>query len=90
MKTTEAVSAQSAEAAFIGIARVRQLTGLSKSTIARRIAEKRFPLPVLQEKDCDGRVYLTRWDLGEILEWRRQQFAKRDERLNADSCKVAA
>lgn len=68
------------DAAFIGIAKVRQLTGLSKSTIARRMAAKQFPLPVLQEKDKQDRIYLTRWDLGEILAWRAAQFAKRDER----------
>lgn len=75
-------------AAFIGTAKVRELTGLSKSTIARRVAAKEFPQPVLHERDKIGRVYLTRFDLAEILEWRRQQFAKRDERLSAE--KVAA
>lgn len=61
--------------AFIGIARVKQISGLSRSTIHRRIARKEFPQPVIAEGTC------TRWDLGEVMAWRAAQFEKRAKRI---------
>lgn len=69
--------------AFIGIARVKEISGLSRSTIWRRINGDpskgipggRFPSPTI----ADGRI--TRWDLAEVMQWREEQFRLRDERL---------
>lgn len=69
MQTAEAATA------FIGIARVKEISGLSKSTILRRIEKNEFPAATISEGNC------TRWDLAEVLTWRAEQFRKRDERL---------
>lgn len=62
--------------AFIGIGRVQGITGLSRSTIHRRIAASEFPQPVIAEGNC------VRWDLAEVMAWRDRQFQKRAERLS--------
>lgn len=59
---------------FIRVARVKEITGVSKSTLMRWIAAKRFPEPVVR----DAGILL--WDLGECLRWRAEQFKKRAER----------
>lgn len=63
--------------AFIGIARVCEISGFSKSSILRKIAAGQFPAQVIKE----GNV--TRWDLGEVLSWRQARIRERDERQRA-------
>jgi predicted DNA-binding transcriptional regulator AlpA len=73
--------------AFIRIGRVKEISGLSKSTLHRWMygtpgdpakgvppqPARGFPLPVIKS----GNTVL--WDLYEVLEWRKRQFAKREE-----------
>jgi predicted DNA-binding transcriptional regulator AlpA len=67
--------------AFIRIAKVREISGLSKSTIWRWIeaTPSRFPSPVVRE----GNTVL--WDLAEVIVWREAQFKKRNERIQAQA-----
>ena len=60
--------------AFIRIARVKEISGLSKSTIRRWIEAGKFPKPVIE----DGNNVM--YDLAEVLAWRASHFKKRDER----------
>ena len=62
--------------AFIRIARVKEISGLSKSTLLRWIKAKRFPSAVI----VDGNSVL--WDLAEVLAWRADAFRKRELREN--------
>ena len=64
-------------AAFIRIARVKEISGCSKSTIWRWInaTPSKFPRPVV----VSGNSVL--WDLAEVLAWRADQFKKRDQRI---------
>lgn len=78
---------QAEGAAFIRISRVREIAGLSDDTLARWIKQGKFPAPVVEEKNRAGKkltagekTTLRLWCLSEVMEWRRQQFAKRDER----------
>jgi predicted DNA-binding transcriptional regulator AlpA len=59
---------------FINIARVKEISGFSKSTILRRIDAGTFPRPVIADGNC------RRWDLAEVLAWRAAQFEKRAQR----------
>lgn len=70
--------------AFIRIAKVREISGLSKSTLLRWIKAGKFCAPVIQ----DGNSVL--WDLAEVMEWRRLQFAKRDQRVEAAAAQPEA
>ena len=62
--------------AFIRIKRVKAISGLSKSSIWRWInaTPRRFPAPVVRE----GQTVL--WDLAEVMQWRSEQFQKREQR----------
>ena len=60
---------------FIGIRDVCAIAGFSKATILRKIKADKFPRAVIAEGNC------TRWDLAEVMQWRREQFRKREERL---------
>lgn len=60
--------------AFIGIRRVCEIAGFSKSSILRRIDAKTFPAAVIQ----DGNV--TRWDLASVLRWRQDRIRESAER----------
>jgi predicted DNA-binding transcriptional regulator AlpA len=79
----EALQQKAEGAAFIGIARVRELSGFSKSTILRKIKDGDFPAPVISGGNC------VRWDLAEVMSWRAAQFKARDER-NAQKPKPEA
>lgn len=59
---------------FIKIARVEEITGLSKSTLQRWERAGKFVSPVVR----DGNTVL--YDLAEVLAWRALQFQKRAER----------
>ena len=61
--------------AFIGIARVREISGFCKNTILRKIRAGELPKPVISEGTC------VRWDLQECLSWRAEQFKKREQRI---------
>lgn len=74
-----ALQRQAEGAAFIGIARVRELSGFSKSTILRKIKDGEFPAPVISDGNC------VRWDLAEVMSWRAAQFKARDERMSKQS-----
>lgn len=63
------------DASFIGIRRVIEISGFSKASILRKIKAGMFPRAVIAEGNC------TRWDLAEVLQWRSEQFRKREERL---------
>ena len=69
---------------FIGIKTVKEISGLSKATIRRKIIAKEFPPPVIVESR------LTRWDYGQVLEWRARKFAEQEQRLRAATEKRAA
>ncbi len=69
-----ALQAQADAIAFIGIQRTREIAGFSKSSILRKIARGEFPAPVIHENN------VVRWDLGEVLAWRRDRIRERDER----------
>jgi predicted DNA-binding transcriptional regulator AlpA len=60
---------------LLGIRRVVEISGFSKATILRKIKAGTFPRAVIAEGNC------TRWDLAEVMQWRSEQFRKRDERL---------
>lgn len=67
---------------FIRVARVKEISGLSKSTLwrwiegdpANGVPGGRFPAPVIRE----GNTVL--WDLAEVMAWRAEQFKKRAAR----------
>lgn len=65
---------QNPSEAFIGIRRVIEISGFSKSTILRKIGAKEFPSPVIKTSS------MARWDLAEVMRWRDQQFRLRAER----------
>jgi predicted DNA-binding transcriptional regulator AlpA len=71
METVQDVKEQ---ARFIGIRQVCEIAGFSKSSILRKIEAREFPEPVIQ----DGNV--TRWDYTEVMQWRAEQFKKREAR----------
>ena len=62
---------------FIGIRQVCEITGFSKSTILRRVADGEFPREVINEG------IVKRWDYAEVMRWRAAQFLKRDARVSA-------
>lgn len=70
--------------AFVAIARVKEISGLSKSTILRRIKAGTFPAPVISEGNC------VRFDLAEVMAWRAAQFKARDERMAAQQPEARA
>lgn len=72
-------------AAFIRISRVKEISGLSKSTLLRWIKAGKFPAPVVQEKNKSGGIAVCLWDLGECHAWRAAQFRARDERMAQQS-----
>lgn len=59
---------------FIGIRRVCEISGFSKSTILRKEMTGEFPAAVIAEGN------LKRWDLGEVLDWRQARIRERDQR----------
>lgn len=68
----EVVELQTAPAlTLIDLERVRSLTGLSVTRIYEKIARGEFPRQVK-----DG--ILSRWVLGEILDWNRARIKERD------------
>ena len=69
-----ALQANADAQAFIGIRRVCEISGFSKSSILRKIAARQFPAAIIDE----GNV--KRWDLGECIAWRQARFRERDER----------
>ena len=69
------LEAKAALGCFIGIRRVCEIAGFSKASILRRQKRGEFPPPVV----VDGNV--VRYDLAEVLGWRRAQFEKRERRL---------
>jgi predicted DNA-binding transcriptional regulator AlpA len=73
---------QQSKDAFIGIRKVCELSGLSKSTILRYIIAQRFPKPVIHSGN------LARWDLGEVMKWRAEQFRVRAEREQTERATV--
>lgn len=74
-KITAELEAKAALGCFIGIRRVCEIAGFSKASILRRQKRGEFPQPVV----VDGNV--VRYDLAEVLAWRREQFEKREQRL---------
>lgn len=62
---------------FIGIRKVCEIAGFSKSTILRKIANNEFPAPVIRE----GNV--TRWSLAECKAWQGARIRERAERIAA-------
>lgn len=75
---------ESEGAAFIGIARAVQISGLSKRTLLRWIKAGKFPRPVIAEGNC------VRYDLAEVLAWRAEQFRKRAARELIENEQAAA
>ena len=63
------------DTSFVGIRRVIEISGFSKATILRKIKAGTFPRAVIAEGNC------KRWDLAEVMQWRAEQFSKREERL---------
>ena len=62
--------------AFIPVRAVCKITGFSKSTLLRMRKAGKFNVrPVIEEGNC------VRYDLGAVLEWRREQFQKRNQRM---------
>jgi prophage regulatory protein len=55
--------------ALLKVETVSALTGLSGRTIYRRVAEKRFPLPVKDGLRC------TRWVAADVSNWLRAKAA---------------
>ena len=56
--------------ALLRIQTVTALTGMSESTIYRRVAEKRFPAPIKDGLRC------TRWVAGTVSQWLRARGAQ--------------
>jgi prophage regulatory protein len=55
--------------ALLKIQTVEAVTGLSESTIRRKVAEKKFPAPVKDGARC------TRWVAGQVSNWLRAKAA---------------
>lgn len=66
-----------ADDAFVALAEAKRLSGLSKSTIWRKIKAGTFPAPVIR----DG--VIVRWSRRELREWQAQQFKARDDRAGS-------
>ncbi|MDR6537291.1 AlpA family phage regulatory protein [Variovorax soli] len=56
--------------ALLKIQTVIEVTGLSESTIRRKVAEGKFPMPVRDGNRC------TRWVAGSVSNWLRAKGAK--------------
>lgn len=56
--------------ALLKIQTVVAVTGLSESTIRRRVASGAFPAPVRDGKHC------TRWVAGKVQDWLRERGAQ--------------
>ena len=69
---------------FIGIRRVTEITGFSKSSILRKIDEGEFPEPVIQEAN------VTRYSLASVLAWQEKKKKERAERLKQADQRQAA
>lgn len=65
---------------FIRIGRVCELTGLSTSTIYKRIADGTFPRPV---KIGKGSRAVSVWSIAELHEFEREMLAQRGPALAA-------
>lgn len=76
-----ALQANAEAQAFIGIRRVCEISGFSKSTVLRKEAAGEFPAAVIAEGN------LKRWDWGEVLGWRQARIRERDERQRDQSAK---
>lgn len=88
---------EEAPAAFIRISRVKEISGLSKSTLLRWIKARKFPAPVLIEKNKEGPKLkagtanaVCLWDLAEVMQWRSDQFKKREQRIEAEAAQPEA
>ena len=68
-------NAREPQTAFIRIARVKEISGLSKSTLWRWLEAGQFPRPVSEE----GNSVL--WDLAEVMAWRQAKCSERDQRI---------
>lgn len=55
--------------ALLKIQTVEAVTGLSESTIRRKVADKKFPAPVKDGARC------TRWIAGQVSNWLRAKQA---------------
>lgn len=72
------------DVAFIAIARLKEISGFSKSTILRKIKAGEMPRPVIESGNT------RRWCLRECLSWREAQFRKRAERIAAERERASA
>lgn len=66
----QSVYALQIEEALLKIQTVIEVTGLSESTIRRRVAEGKFPAPVKDGTRC------TRWVAGQVSNWLRAKGAQ--------------
>lgn len=71
---TRSISPDVDPVSFVRIPRVKEISGLSKSTLRRWVKAGRFPRPVIEEGNT------VMWDLAEVMRWRAEQFKKREER----------
>ncbi len=62
---TQPVSAINVPEALLKIETVTAVTGLSKTSIRRKVAQGKFPAPVKDGKRC------TRWVAGQVSNWLR-------------------
>lgn len=65
----QSIAAAQIPEAHLRLEVVTQLTGISASTIRRKMAEGAFPQPVRHGRRC------TRWIAGQITEWLRKDQA---------------
>lgn len=70
--------------AFIGIRRVCEISGFSKSTVLRKIQSGQAPAPVIEEGN------LKRWSLAEWQAWQRARLQERAERQRLETALPAS
>lgn len=64
-RTVQTIQALHIPEALLKIQTVTAVTGMSESTIRRRVAEGKFPAPVKDGTRC------TRWVAGQVSNWLR-------------------
>jgi predicted DNA-binding transcriptional regulator AlpA len=69
---------------FIGIRKVCEISGFSKSTVLRKIQAGQAPAPVIEEGN------LKRWSLAEWQAWQQARLQERTDRHREPSQPVAA
>jgi len=69
-RATQTIQALHIPEALLKIQTVTAVTGLSESSIRRKIAEGRFPAPVKDGVRC------TRWVAGRVQDWLRARGAQ--------------